>query len=54
VPHGWLTLPAVGGGGVRALQHALYRAAKADPARRFHVLFDKVYRLRTLAERAVV
>jgi hypothetical protein len=27
---------------------------KADPARRFQVLFDKVYRLRTLAERAVV
>ena len=23
-------------GGVRALQHALYRAAKADPGRRFH------------------
>jgi len=29
---------------VRALQHALYRAAKADPGRRFHALFDKVYR----------
>ena len=29
---------------VRALQHALYRAAKADPTRRFHALFDKVYR----------
>ena len=29
---------------VRALQHALYRAAKADPGRRFHVLRDKVYR----------
>jgi RNA-directed DNA polymerase len=26
------------------LQHALYRAAKADPSRRFHALFDKVYR----------
>jgi hypothetical protein len=26
------------------LQHALYRAAKADPGRRFHALFDKVYR----------
>jgi RNA-directed DNA polymerase len=26
------------------LQHALYRAAKADPTRRFHALFDKVYR----------
>ena len=23
---------------VRALQHALYRAAKADPGRRFHAL----------------
>jgi group II intron reverse transcriptase/maturase len=29
---------------VRALQHALYRAAKADPGRRFHALADKVYR----------
>lgn len=28
---------------VRALQHALYRAAKADPGRRFHALRDKVY-----------
>jgi group II intron reverse transcriptase/maturase len=26
------------------LQHALYRAAKADPGRRFHALWDKVYR----------
>jgi len=26
---------------VRALQHALYRAAKADPGRRFHALRDK-------------
>jgi group II intron reverse transcriptase/maturase len=26
------------------LQHALYRAAKADPIRRFHALFDKVCR----------
>jgi RNA-directed DNA polymerase len=29
---------------VRALQHALYRAAKADPGRRFHALVDKVIR----------
>ena len=29
---------------VRALQHALYRAAKADPGRRFHALYDKVPR----------
>jgi group II intron reverse transcriptase/maturase len=29
---------------VRALQHALYRAAKASPGRRFHALRDKVYR----------
>src|SRR3954467_12639734 len=29
---------------VRALQHALYRAAKADPQRRFHALRDKIYR----------
>ena len=26
------------------MQHALYRAAKADPKRRFHALRDKVYR----------
>jgi group II intron reverse transcriptase/maturase len=38
------TLAAVGSDRVRALQHALYRAAKADPTRRFHALFDKVYR----------
>jgi group II intron reverse transcriptase/maturase len=29
---------------VRAVQHALYRAAKADPGRRFHALRDKVFR----------
>jgi RNA-directed DNA polymerase len=29
---------------VRALQHALYRAAKADPGQRFHALMDKVIR----------
>ena len=29
---------------VRAVQHALSRAAKADPGRRFHALSDKVYR----------
>ena len=29
---------------VRALQHTLYRTAKADPGRRFHALWDKVYR----------
>ena len=29
---------------VRALQHALYRAVKADPGRRFHALYDKVSR----------
>jgi retron-type reverse transcriptase len=27
---------------VRALQHALYRAAKADPGRRFHALHDQI------------
>jgi RNA-directed DNA polymerase len=26
------------------LQHALYRAAKADPGRRFHALYDKIHR----------
>lgn len=29
---------------VRALQHTLYRTAKADPGRRFHTLWDKVLR----------
>ena len=35
---------SVSGDPVRALQHALYRAAKADPGRRFHALWDKVLR----------
>ncbi|GGJ58049.1 hypothetical protein GCM10010121_080890 [Streptomyces brasiliensis] len=38
---------------VRALQHALYRAAKADPGRRFHALGDKVHR-RDILRRAWV
>ena len=29
---------------VRELQRTLYRAAKADPGRRFHALHDKIYR----------
>jgi RNA-directed DNA polymerase len=29
---------------VRELQRTLYRTAKADPGRRFHALYDKVYR----------
>jgi group II intron reverse transcriptase/maturase len=29
---------------VRELQRTLYRAAKADPGRRFHALYDKIYR----------
>ena len=33
---------------VRALQHTLYRAAKADPGRRFHALWDKIYRREVL------
>jgi hypothetical protein len=45
------TLAAVGGDRVRALQHALYRSAKADPGRRFHALFDKVLR-RDVLDRA--
>jgi len=36
---------------VRALQRKLYRAAKADPERRFHALYDKVHR-RDVLERA--
>jgi hypothetical protein len=40
--------PAAEGSGlsdpVRILQHALYRAAKADSGRRFHALHDKVFR----------
>ena len=34
---------------VRELQRALYRAAKASPERRFHALYDKVYREDVLA-----
>ncbi|MEN3360911.1 MAG: RNA-directed polymerase, partial [Mycobacteriales bacterium] len=45
------TLAAVRGDRVRGLQHALYRAAKADPGRRFHALFDKVHR-RDVVQRA--
>jgi RNA-directed DNA polymerase len=45
------TLAAVCGDRVRALQHALYRAAKADPDRRFHALSDKVHR-RDVLDRA--
>jgi RNA-directed DNA polymerase len=45
------TLATVGNDRTRALQHALYRAAKADPIRRFHALFDKVCR-RDVLDRA--
>ena len=38
---------------VQVLQRTLYRAAKADPGRRFHALYDKVYR-RDILERAWV
>ena len=36
---------------IQVLQRTLYRAAKADPKRRFHALYDKVYR-RDVLERA--
>jgi RNA-directed DNA polymerase len=34
----------------RRLRRALYRAAKASPARRFHALYDKLYRRDILAQ----
>src|SRR5437867_2683720 len=34
----------------RELQRALYRAAKASPTRRFHALYDKMYREDVLAK----
>ena len=43
-------LPLSGTTGLE-LAHALYRAAKADPTRRFHALFDKVCR-RDVLDRA--
>ncbi|MBK8097152.1 MAG: group II intron reverse transcriptase/maturase [Planctomycetes bacterium] len=35
---------------VRELQHALFRAAKRDPGRRFHALFDRICRSDVLQE----
>jgi RNA-directed DNA polymerase len=43
-PAAWGSAGDVPADPVRALQHALYRAAKADPGRRFHALYDKVRR----------
>ena len=34
---------------IRSLQRKLYMAAKAEPTRRFHQLYDKVYRWDILA-----
>ena len=34
----------------RELQRTLYRAAKASPTRRFHALYDKMYREDVLAK----
>src|ERR1700758_2048071 len=41
---GTVAVGRVPGDKVRALQHMLYRTAKADPGRRFHALWDKVLR----------
>ena len=38
------TVPGNGSDKVHAIQHELYRAAKQAPRRRFHALYDKVWR----------
>ncbi len=38
------TVPGNGSDKVHAIQHELYRAAKQAPKRRFHALYDKVWR----------
>jgi RNA-directed DNA polymerase len=43
-PAAWGWAGSVPADPVRALQHALYRVAKADPGRRFHALADKIIR----------
>ena len=43
------TAKAAGLDGSRALQRVLYRSAKQNPSRRFHALYDKVYRMDILS-----
>ena len=43
------TAKADGLDGSRALQRVLYRSAKQNPSRRFHALYDKVYRMDILS-----
>src|SRR4051812_38330578 len=49
-PASEMVLLVATGGGVRELQRGLWVAAKRSPGRRFHALFDRVWRSDVLRE----